>query len=220
MAISIIDDINSLTNLAQALGKLAPFMQWLTDLVRRRNSKDSQRPSYETVSLTIRLVICDARGRRAYLVREHKVRFLAAETGVIRDVIWGDGDTMRGYEVGGAEVVSVRREGAKQFALLALPSRPTVGQIVTVTSRRLITNGFLRKDEYLETEVESQTPSILLSVVFPTDRAPVRALAEETPPTQAARRLHVRLRADHRAHVTWRIIEPRPLATYRVRWSW
>jgi hypothetical protein len=220
MAISIIDDINSLTNLAQALGKLAPFLQWFAEHFRRRSHKAESGASYENISLTIRLSICDRRGRRAILERTQRVRFLAEEAGVLRDVVWGDGDALSSYRVYGAQVLAVKREGSKQIVLLGLTHRPARGEVVTVRSERTIVGGMTRREEYLETEVERDTGSLGLAVTFPVGRPPTAAFAESSPPLAPALPALVRLRPDGCAWISMRITKPLPLASYRLRWTW
>ena len=220
MALSIIDELNQAGAIAQALGNCLQLLERLVTVVARLLPQRSPSTSYENLSLSIHLDIRDARGRRAVLSRVHRVRFLTGESGVIRDVVWGDGDTLRGYEVKGATVVGIRREGIKQIVLLALPVRPAPGEVVTVQSKRVIIGGWGRREEYLETEVESAAKSVTLAVAFPVTRPPREVVAETSPPIGIAHGKSARLRRDGRASVRWHIRPVRLLVSYRLRWTW
>lgn len=220
MAISIIDEINSLTNFTEAMVQLAPLLRWLVLQAGLGRPRLDAPRSYENVSLSIRLTICDKRGRRAILERVQRVRFLAEEAGVVRDVVWGDGDALKSYTVSGARLLAVNREGSKQIVLLGIGHRPAQGEVVTVRSERTIVGGMTRAEEYLETEVERETDQMELGVVFPRGRPPLGAFLESSPPQTPSIRAVTRWRSDGRATVGARIPHPELLARYRLRWSW
>lgn len=176
--------------------------------------------SYENLSLSIELELCDRKGKKAILRRTQRVRFLAEETGVVRDVFWGNGRALAGYVVDGAERLAVRTEGSKQVVLLGLRTSAAKGESVTVRTERTILGAFERDEGYLETLVERETKRIRLSVLFPSGRQPTEVWLEATPPTINSRRLAVRLTSLDRGVATWGTENPKRLVTYRMRWTW
>jgi hypothetical protein len=211
--------IAKMSDAAQSLGVLAPvvvaLLRFAAQVAARRT-----RHSYETLSLDITLDLADRKGRTAHLRREQEVRFLAEEAGVVRDLVWGDGDVLAGYRASGAEMVDVRREGMKQVVWLGLPDRPARGERATVRSTRTIRNGFCGRDEFLETEVERPTERLRVTVTFPESRPPREASVVASPPIVPVRRLRVRYDLGPRPYVQWKANNPRPLTRYRLRWTW
>ncbi len=192
----------------------------LTNLVAKLTRHGQSKTSYENMDLSIALELCDVAGKRAVVRRIQRVRFLTEETGVVRDVVWGEGDSLAGYRVSGAEQLSVRREGSKKVVLLGLPTNPGTGEEMTFRTERIIKGGFEHNEAYLEASVERPTRRLTLSVFFPRDRPPTSARIEASPPAVATRARPVRLDARGRAHISWSLARPRLLVTYRLRWSW
>lgn len=176
--------------------------------------------SYVNVSLSYALDIHDLRGEKATLEREQEVQFLTSETGVIRDLVWGDGDPSARYWTRGARAVNRQQEGLTQVVWLGLPSRPTAGERAMVRSSRTILGGLTKPREYLEVRVERPTKRLKLRVKFPSGRRPLEAWLDGIPGTGLARRrVHPRVAEDGRVSLEWRCTDPRP-ETYRLRWTW
>ena len=177
--------------------------------------------SYENLLLDYKLAIEDERGHLARLSREQRVQFLTSEAGVVRDLVWGDGNQTVGYRASGAKPVERRREGMTQVVWLGLPERPVAGQEATVRSSRTVVDALTKRDEFLEVRVERPTRRLRLSVVFPSARPPTSAMVDAIPADSIPRRpLTLRLQRDRRAIVTWNSREVRPFTTYRIRWTW
>lgn len=192
----------------------------IANTVLRLFGRGEPESSYENVSLSIELELCDPKGKRAVLRRRQRVRFLSEEAGVVRDVIWGEGTTLAGYSVEGAEVLSVRHEGSKKVVLLGLPTRPGKGEGTTLKMERTIANGFAPDEGYLETVVERPTTRLRLRVLFPPNRFPKRVRVESSPPSIASHSLAVRLTNSGKSYATWAMEDPKRLVTYRIRWNW
>lgn len=192
----------------------------LANLVAKVTHRGQSRTSYENLDLYIALELCDVEGKRAIVRRTQRVRFLTEETGVVRDVVWGEGDALAGYHVSGAEQLSVRREGSKKVVLLGLPTNPGKGEEMTFKTERIVKGGFKHDEAYLEASVERPTRRLALSVVFPRNRPPKAARIEASPPAVSTRALRVRLDSRGRAHIAWSHSRPKHLVTYRIRWSW
>lgn len=203
----ILGGLNQLaTTVHSTLTKLLPFLR--------------HAPSYENLSISLHLRIKDAAGQRAELERRQEVRFATAEAGVVRDLVWGDGDVLKGYVVSGATLLGVRREGSKSAMLLSLANPPARGERALIRTTRLIHGALSRHQEYLEAQLERPTRKLLLKVSFPKGRPPKRAWITSAPPQGASLPLALRLAADGKAFVEWRATKPTTWATYRLGWSW
>jgi hypothetical protein len=182
----------------------------------------ARRPSqsYETLSLALRLELCDPRGARAVLTRRQRLRLLAPDAVFVREVIWGEGNQLARYSVQGARRVGLRPEGA-QRAILLDPERPAgTGALLTITSRRTITAGFTATEEYCGTLLERPTSRLAFTVVFPRERPPRAARLLGGVPEQVLRTVRARYDANGRATLRCRIAQPTPAIPYRLQWSW
>ena len=175
--------------------------------------------SYENVSVDLLLDIRDPAGSTAVLERKQRVRFLASEAGTIRELIWGEGEPLAHYSTRGATRSAFRREGSKRVALLSLDHTPLRGETVPVVTRRVIRDGLLNRQEYLETLVERPTRRLAVKVLFPVMRPP-RSASLATSPPGLRRSVPVRYRSDGRAFLSWRTSRPRPYSTYSLTWAW
>lgn len=205
------DIISGLAQLAAAAGALLKHLGAL----RRADGPSS----YVNVSLSLHLRITDRAGARAALERRQVVRFVSTETGVIRDLIWGDGDVVRGYTLSGARLMGKRAEGSTTALLLVLPKSPAAGQRAEVRSTRFIRGALTRPQEFFEVRVERRTERLALKVSFPKTRPPTDVWASTDPP-EAVRALPVRLGGDGRAYVHWRPTSVKVSAIYRLAWNW
>lgn len=175
--------------------------------------------SYENISLRFALTIEDSKGRRATLLREQEVRFLTSEAGVVRDLVWGEGEREVGYRASGARTVARRKEGMTNVVWLGLPAKPVAGEKAVVRSTRRIVDGLRADEEYLEVRVERPTERLNMRVVFPRERPPkVISLAGEGPRKRL--QLRPRFMPDGRAVVSWRTNEVKSRETHRIRWTW
>jgi hypothetical protein len=96
--------------------------------------------SYENLSLDVVFDIRDRRGRKAVVRRRQRVRFRVNDTGIIRDVVWGEGDPLWRYSVTGARRLGVRQEGSRRAVLLALARKPNRGDEALVSTCRMVRN--------------------------------------------------------------------------------
>ncbi len=208
---------------------LIPLLEKLLDaLLDRRLHRSLERLisgvrwprfSYENLSLSYVLDIADAGGRRARLTREQQVRFLTAEAGVVRDLVWGDGVQSTGYRAKGAQPVARRQEGATQVIWLGLPNQPRAGETALVRSWRTIVDGLCGDEEFLEVRIERPTKRLCLRVLFPAGRPPKSAVVE-TLSNRSPRQPVVPRVAGGRVRLSWAGADLKPFETYRLRWTW
>jgi hypothetical protein len=197
-----------LAQVRAVLGALAPFRPVAPPLV-----------DYENLRLDIVLDIADAGGRHAVLARRQLVRMLVPDTGVVRDLIWGNGNQLVRYRSRGATRLGVRPEGPKQVLLLGLPHRPAKDERLLLQSRRTIHNALQESAEYCEMLVERPTRRLGMKVLFPRSRPPTAARLV-TAQDASVQRVPVRYGADGRPYLQWGCTAPRQDWTYSMRWSW
>jgi hypothetical protein len=181
-----------MTQTRMALRALAPFFK-----------PRSQQVLYENLSLDLALDIRDVDGRRAVLHRHQRVHFLVHDVGVIRDLVWGDGNPVARYVVFGGRRLSVTTEGSKRVILLGLARPRLTHHQAQMRSRRIIEDGLTSTAEYFETMVERPTARLALKVQFPVGRPPKEAYLVTSPPEERVTKAPVRCAADGRAYVLW-----------------
>ncbi|MCC6266697.1 MAG: hypothetical protein IT300_03945 [Dehalococcoidia bacterium] len=179
-----------------------------------------ERYSYENLRFDLSLTLHDAAGRQATLRRTQSVRFRTAEAGIVRDVVWGEGEQFADYCVSGADLVGVRNEGPSKVALLDIHRRPAINERAELAIDRLIKGGFLQPREYIETELERPTKLLRLKVGFPRGCTPRAARVELSPPLRSSVAVPVELDASGRPELSWSTKHPLQNTRYRLVWSW
>ncbi len=175
--------------------------------------------SYESLSLSYELDIRDLDGARARLTRDQEVLFLTSEAGVVRDLVWGDGEQSVGYRASGAEPMATRQEGMARVVWLGLQHSPRAGERAKVRTARTIVDGLGRDEEFLEVRVERPTKRLRLRVLFPEGRPPRSAILETSSNRHPRRSLVPRL-VGTRQRLSWSVTGARTFETYRLRWTW
>ncbi len=214
---SQIDALNGLVDgLAGVVRQLRAVAGWLV------GHRQPNRPSlsYETLWLDLVLDLQDARGRRAVLTRRQRVRFLAPDGAVVRELLWGSGEQFVRYTVRGARRMGVRAEGSKRAVLLDPDRRPARGDRLTITSRRAIRGGFSEREEYFEALLERPTGRLDFTVRFPRSRPPRQAMLVLAATEQVLRTLRSHYGLDGRAVLHCRLHKPAMGRTYSLRWTW
>lgn len=201
--------LSALKQLPALIGQLAASVRDLRSMV-----------SYENVRLEALVDILDNRGHRALVTRTQRVKFLTPDAGVIRELIWGDGETLASYSVEGARLLCIKREGSKQVALLAVDGQANKGAQATVTTRRLIRKALNSHDAYAEMLVERPTRRVALKVLFPLGRPPHKAYLTTLPPDAKQEKVNVRYGASGRPFLAWKKLEPDLYKNYSLRWQW
>lgn len=205
--------------LGAVTGVLAEVRQTVRFIARFRR-RTGIASSYVTRSLDLCLDIADAEGHRAVLTRRQRVAFRVADSGVVREPVWGEGKPLAHYHVQGARRLGLRQEGMTRTVLLGLQGPTSAGEEATVRSRRTIRDGLLGTEEYLAAYLERPTAQLSLRVRFPRSRPPRAAQIVSIPATHPPRRLAARIGRDGRPLLSWRASKPAHNCTYLVRWSW
>jgi len=211
---------DALHSLVSALASVVRQLRAAGDMLFHPREPDRPALSYETLWLDLVLDLQDARGSRAVLTRTQRVRFLAPDGAVLRELLWGSGEQLLHYSIRGARRLRVRREGSKRAILLDPDQRPARGDELTITSRRTIRGAFREREEYCESFLERPTGRLSFTVLFPRRRPPRAACLVSATTEQVLRTLHCRYGPDGRAVLRCRLHKPATGVTYSLRWSW
>jgi len=206
--------------LATSLTAALQQLKGLGAALRKQERPVNAPASYETRRLALVLDIHDRQGRRAVLSRVQRVRFLAADGAVVRELVWGEGEQLVRYVAHGARRMRVRPEGSKRAVLLDPEQRPSAGDELTITSRRTLRDAFRKHDEYCEVLLERPTEVLDITIQFPVRRPPQQAVLVSTVPERVLRVLRARYGSDGRAVIRCRLRTPAIGTTYSVRWRW
>lgn len=217
---SVFDLATQVTTVANALTAfLSQVRATLTALAPFR-AASLPLTDYENLRLDIRLTILDTQGRKAILERRQRVRFQVPDSGIVRDLLWGEGNQLARYASRGATRLGLRREGSRQALMLSLPHRPAQDERATIRSRRVITDGLLQRSEYCEAAIERQTQDISVTVLFPRGRAPHDAQLVASGGATFSKSVPVHHDARGRASLKWQRRTPQLDTIYSLRWSW
>ena len=219
---NILEALASIVQVAEALSVAFERVGTLLRQARSgiRGLHLAPRMTYENVMLEAVLDICDRQGRKAVVRRKQRIRFLAEDAGLIRELVWGEGNPLADYRVQGARCLGFQREGSKSVILLTLARRPTKGEEAVISSCRLISHALTDDNGYAEMLVERPTRYVALKVLFPRTRPPREAHLTSQPPSLSKPSIPIRFGRDGRPYLIWRYNNPNRFTTYSLRWSW
>jgi len=213
--------LNRLANLLLGL----PWLEMLPDLLNSARylwEKLTDGGMYEVLEYESALELLDEHGRQAQFSKREKVRYLQNNIIAYQDQAWGDGRILIGYRCSPGKVVDLYRPGKKTYLLISLRGVKNRGDIDTFNIEWRIREGFKRKTELWETEVSHRTRRLVVRVIFPEARPPIKAwLVEEV------RRRTYRLDEDSKLHlpggrwlISWQTNWPRLNERFQIHWSW
>jgi len=177
---------------------------------------------YEVLEHESTLELLDRRGVQAHFNKRQKVRYLQNNIIAYQDQGWGDGQSLLDYQCSPGVVVDQYRPGQKTYILISLrenKQRDDQDEFYISWSLR---DAFRRSQEQWETEVSHRTRQLLVRLIFPKTRPPVRVWLGE----YLRRRMRLlddsamqRL-PDGRWQVEWQIERPRLHERYALKWEW
>src|SRR5437899_474485 len=90
------------TGVVRSAAGVVQQLRTIGGIVFARRQPSSAALAYETLWLELAFELCDARGERAVLTRRQRVRVLAADVVVLRELVWGEGKQLARYSAQGA----------------------------------------------------------------------------------------------------------------------
>jgi hypothetical protein len=210
-AITTLFDLNPVELLAYLLRKLREMLNW-----------QLYPGVYEVLEHEVTLELLDTGGNTAQMTKRQKVRFLQDNIIAYQDKAWGDGNIFAEYQCSPGYAVDRYREGHYYRILISLREAKKRGDIEEFHIQRLITDGFTKAIEAIQTEMDHRTHRLVLRVLFPVDRPPQRVniLELNTGRTQVLETTRLQVLADGRHQVEWEKQHPRLFEAYVLRWQW
>jgi hypothetical protein len=177
---------------------------------------------YEVLNYETTLEILDNKGEKAMLNKKEEVKFLQNNIIAYQDQAWGDGKILLDYKCSPGTPVDRYRSGYKTHILISLREVKNKGDIDEFNIEWGIENGFLSKTGFWATEICQNTKRIVIQVIFPKTRPPIRALILEkniqrTYPLDGIDKKEL---PDGRWLVSWEKNQPRLYEHYILNWEW
>ena len=126
---------------------------------------------YEILEYDATLEILDSKGKKAILTRREVIRFLQDNVVAIHDHAWGDGRLFAEYRCQPGVPVDFYENGSKYNVLISLRETENRGDVLELWIERVIRNGLLQKQEWLETEIDHLMKTLKMAVIFPQKEA-------------------------------------------------
>jgi hypothetical protein len=177
---------------------------------------------YEVLEYESTLELLDRKGVCACFRKRQKVRYLQNNIIAYQDQGWSDGEGLLDYQCSPGVVVDQYRPGQKTYILISLRESKRRGDVDEFHMEWSLREAFRRTREQWETEVNHRTRMLLVRLIFPKPRPPVRVWLEE----QLRRRTRLlsdgalKQLADGRWQVVWQTDRPRLHERYVLRWEW
>jgi len=177
---------------------------------------------YDILDYRSTLDLHDETGERATISRYQMIRFLQDNVVAIHDHAWGDGDLFAKYHCQPGTAVDFYRDGSRWNVLISLRETKNRGDTIPFTVERTIEDGFLKKSEWLETEVDHLTSRLHLSIIFPRTRPCLRAtLTRKTAgKTEVVDERHFKTLASGRQELSLTVGRPKLHECYTIKWDW
>jgi len=173
--------------------------------------------NYETT-----LEILDNKGKKAVLNKNEEVKFLQNNIIAYQDQAWGDGKILLDYKCSPGTAVDLYRSGYKTHILISLREVKNKGDIDEFNFEWGIDNGFLCKTGFWATEICQNTKRIVVQIIFPKTRPPIRVwiLEKNIQRTSTLDGFDKKELPDGRWLVSWEKNQPRLYEHYILNWEW
>lgn len=177
---------------------------------------------YEVLEHESTLELLDRQGKRAHFTKRQRVRYLQNNIIAYQDQGWSDGRGLLDYHCSPGTVVDKYRPGQKTFILISLRECKQRGDLDEFHITWRLRDAFVRQREQWETEINHRTKQLLIRIIFPKGRRPLRLWFEEL--LRKRHRLvaadELKQLADGRWQVTWDVKRPRLHERYAIKWEW
>ena len=177
---------------------------------------------YDVLDQCRTVTLQDASGRVASVETMQRLRFRQNYVTAIADYAWGEGDIYANYRCTPGEPVDCYTEGSRHVMLISLREHQNAGDEISLHTERRIASGFMRNEEYWESEVYHRTQRMELRIIFPKERLCQRATVtvRSTGKTVALGPECYHTLPDGRQVLCWTQTKPRLNERYLLRWVW
>ncbi len=177
---------------------------------------------YEVLKHESTLEILDRQGKRARFQKRQRVRYLQNNIIAYQDHGWSDGKSLLDYQCSPGVVVDQYRPGQKTYILISLRDNKQRGDQDEFHIRWNLKDAFQRSQEQWETEVSHRSRHLLVRLIFPKTRPPVRVWLGEylRRRTRLLDDSAMQRLPDGRWQVEWKVERPRLHERYALKWEW
>lgn len=177
---------------------------------------------YEILEYKVTVELLDTKGKNAIFRKRQRVKFLQNSVIAFEDYAWGDGDILSDYRCVPGVVVDKYKEGDRWNILVSLRDTKSVGDIEQFHIEQRVKNTYLKRDEWLQTEIRRHTRRLVMSIIFPKARHCKRAVvvkrsANKTTELETG---NFDTLPDGRQLVSWATDHTRPYEVYTLKWQW
>ena len=213
------------SQLARLAGLALPWLEVLVEVwkIGRKTLRGfAAEGMYEVLDFDFHLELKDPRGKVAVFHKREKVRFLQDNVIAYQDQAWGDGELFADYKCTPGVPVDCYKDVSKYRVLISLRETKNRGDKMEIRTERKVRNGFVRDEEYMETEISHPMKRAQLRVTFPHGRPPKRVVLIEhnVNRTHTLDNSEIEKLPDGRFEARWRTNRPRLYETYLLRWRW
>jgi hypothetical protein len=177
---------------------------------------------YEVLEHESTLELLDRQGKRAHFQKRQKVRYLQNNIIAYQDQGWSDGEGLLDYQCSPGVVVDQYRSSQKTYVLISLRESKRRGDRDEFHISWKLKDAFRGSQEEWETEVSHRTRRLLVRLIFPKARPPVRVWLAEylRRRTRLLSDAMMQRLPDGRWQVEWQTKNPRLHERYALKWEW
>jgi hypothetical protein len=223
---SIITDNIDVSNLPGMVTKyILPWFQVAGEaikVIRQVISGSATEGTYEVLDYDIKLELKDPEGKKAFVRKRERVKYLQNNIIAFQDQAWGDGKILQNYKCSPGVPVDKYRSGYKTHILISLREVKNQGDIDEFNIQWGISRGFLSPTGFWATDVDHKTDIVRVQVVFPKSRSPVKAsvLEKDLQHVSLIGKDYITHLPDGRWLLAWEQEKPRRYEQYILRWEW
>ena len=177
---------------------------------------------YEILDYDATLEILDTAGKKAVFRKRQRVKFSQNNIIAFEDFAWGDGNILARYKCAPGVVVDTYRQGDRFNILISLRDTKSTGDIEQFHIERIVKNGYMCHEEWLQTEIRRRTRRLRMAVIFPKGRPGYDAVLAKrsTNQTIALGPEHFDTLPDGRRMLSWETTLIRGYEVYTLKWRW
>ena len=177
---------------------------------------------YEVLDYESTLEIMDPRGMVAKFQKSERVRFLQDNVIAIQDQVWGFNKNIFDYKCSPGEPVDYYESGHKTLVVISLREIRSRNDEVDLNMQWYLKGDPIGKTGVWETYINQYTHRITMSIIFPSERPPIRIWVNEG---NKKRIIELGKKAlsqlpDKQWQLTWDKKNPVMYETYSLTWEW
>ena len=177
---------------------------------------------YEVLEYKSTLVIMDRDGKVGKFQKLEKIRFLQDNIIAIQDQVWGFDKSITKYKCSPGKPVDFYQSGYKTFVIISLRELRSKNDEIDLNMQWELRGMPIGKIGTWETFINQFTNKLILEIVFPKDRPPIRmwVVEENRKRTIEIDKKSLSRLPDDRRKIIWEKRNPRLFETYTINWAW